>query len=104
MTILIRFMSQGYMRLDDGLLRAEEPKRFLTPSEAIEEAERPAARRSGAVAYKWVGDERTGEIGRISLLRHVGVIPVYVALALGIEEESCQLPRLRREAFALSAN
>ncbi|GJD59816.1 hypothetical protein [Methylobacterium dankookense] len=98
MPSLTRFMAQGYTRLDDGLMRADEPLRFMTPGEAIDEVERLAPRRAGAVAYKWVGDERNGETGRISLLRHVGVIPVYVALALGIEEESCQLPRLRREA------
>lgn len=85
MPVVARFTVQGYVHGRDGDLVADEPIRCESPEEAREKAAALAERKAGIVAYWWNGDMRTGEEGRIRLLMHDGELPLYAALALGIE-------------------
>ena len=88
MPTLTRFMVQAYQRNDAGELIAEEPLRFHCPDEARSRLVELSGKRAGVVAYSWVGDMRTGETGRISLLSQSGSLPTYAAIALGIEDHA----------------
>ncbi len=46
-----------------------------SPEDAVLRVEAIANRASGAVAYSWQGDMRTGELGRLRVLKRVGVLP-----------------------------
>ncbi|WP_456016708.1 hypothetical protein [Methylorubrum populi] len=88
MPTLTRFMVQSYRQDKQGELVADEPLKFHCPYEARAQMERLAKNRAGVVAYSWVGDMKTGELGRINLLSRSGSLPVYAAIALGIEEHA----------------
>jgi acetylglutamate kinase len=88
MPTLTRYMVQAYKRGEGGDLIADEPLKFHCPIEARERLDDLAGKRAGVVAYSWTGDMRTGETGKISLLSQSGSLPVYAAIALGIEHHA----------------
>lgn len=88
MPTLTRFTVQSYRRNDAGDLVAEDPLHFHHPDQARQRLEYLATRRAGVIAYKWMGNMRTGEMGRISLLCRSGVVPKYAAIALGLDDEA----------------
>ena len=88
MPTLTRFMVQAYTRDDAGDLVADDPLQFHCPVEANERLLQLRDKRAGVVAYRWIGDMKTGETGRISLLSQSGSLPIYAAIALGIEDHA----------------
>lgn len=86
MPSITRFMVQAYRRTEEGDFIAEEPQRFDSPQEAESRAEELGSKCSGVVAYSWTGDMKNGETGKIKLLTMRGAVPVFAAIALGIED------------------
>lgn len=78
MPVVERFMFQTFRRDRAGDLIGEEPIQASSPEEAISRAEAVENRVAGVLAYKWKGDMRTGEQGRVVILKRFGVLPLPV--------------------------
>ncbi len=78
MPVVDRFMVQSYRRDKIGELVANEPQLASSPQEAVAMAELMQHRASGVLAYHWKGDMRTGEQGRLRVLKRAGALPMPV--------------------------
>lgn len=78
MPVVDRFMVQAFRRNPTGELIADDPIQTSSPEEAIQKAKTIEQRVSGVLAYRWKGDMRTGEDGRLTILTRVGVLPLLI--------------------------
>lgn len=78
MPVVERFLVQVFRRDSEGDLIGGEPIQAPSPEEAISKAEALEKRAAGVLAYKWKGDMRTGEQGRLVILKRFGVLPLPV--------------------------
>lgn len=76
--VVERFMFQAFRRNRAGDLVADEPVQAASPEEAVAKAETIENRVAGVLAYRWQGDMRTGEEGRLVVLKRSGVLPLPV--------------------------
>jgi hypothetical protein len=76
--VVDRFLVQVVRRNGSGELVADDPIRMSGPDEAISKAEAMQDRASGVIAYSWRGDMRTGELGRLIVLKRAGVLPLSI--------------------------
>jgi hypothetical protein len=76
--VVERFMFQAFRRNRSGDLVADEPVQTPSPEDAVIQAEAIEKRVAGVLAYRWKGDMRTGEQGRLVVLRRSGVLPLPV--------------------------
>ena len=78
MPVVDRFMVQVFRRNRDGELVGDDPIQTGSPEEAVTKAESLEKRASGVLAYRWKGDMRTGEQGRLTVLKRSGALPLPV--------------------------
>lgn len=76
--VVERFMVQVFRRDGEGDLIGDEPIQEPSPEAAVSKAEALEKRATGVLAYKWRGDMRTGEQGRLVILKRFGVLPLPV--------------------------
>ena len=75
MPVVDRFLVQVFRRDRNGDLIGEDPIQTSSPEEAILKAKLLEKRASGVLAYRWKGDMRTGEQGRLIVLKRSGALP-----------------------------
>ncbi|WP_342106331.1 hypothetical protein [Methylobacterium sp. SI9] len=78
MPVVERFMFQVFRRNNEGDLIGDDPVQMPSPEEAVIQAEALEQRVAGGLVYKWKGDMRTGEQGRLVVLKRFGVLPLPV--------------------------
>jgi hypothetical protein len=76
--VVERFLVQVFRRDIEGDLIGDDPIQEPSPEAAVSKAEALEKRVAGVLAYKWRGDMRTGEQGRLVILRRFGVLPLPV--------------------------
>jgi hypothetical protein len=88
-----RFMVQAYREGVGGGLEPDEPMRAPSAADAIRIAEGIQQKRVGVVAYAWRGDPKNHEIGKLVVLKQIGVLPFCVLAAF----EQDQIPDRQRD-------
>lgn len=78
MPVVERFLVQVFRRDSEGDLIGDDPIQEPSPEAAVSKAQALEKRVAGVLAYKWRGDMRTGEQGRLVILKRFGVLPLHV--------------------------